>query len=198
MQRDVMTGMGFWLLVAAFVALMVGRVRAEGPGPLPFAPAMSPAQTPGVASPSHDEVWSQFHGQVVFSDVLVAPTSAFPSDRVMVAALHRIERNTVEGTDGFWRLHAIAFLDPAPPSGALRLRATDVTIPKQRHEVRVFELATEAGTKELPLNDIVLTDAMGFAAGHKYEVAIERGGEDVAGGIAGKQDVYAKGVITLR
>ncbi len=43
--------------------------------------------------------------------------------------------------------------------------------------------------------DLVLTDVMGFKAGHSYEIAVVGAGDADAG--AGKEDVYAQGVITL-
>jgi hypothetical protein len=43
------------------------------------------------------------------------------------------------------------------------------------------------------MNDLVLTEGMGFKRGHEYGVTVERESED-----GGKEDVYAQGVITLR
>ena len=43
------------------------------------------------------------------------------------------------------------------------------------------------------MNDLVLTEAMGFQRGHEYGVTVEKEPED-----GGKEDVYAQGVITLR
>jgi len=180
-------GVGFWLLVAMFMAMFAVRAHAQG----------------------EDEAWQAFHGQVVISDVMIAPSEAFESGATMVAALRRVERNAVGARDGFWRLHAVAFLDPILTSGVLRLRASDVTAPNQRDQVRVFDVRGEAGQKVLPLPDLVLTAAMGFQAGHKYELAIERIDDQpaaeavpVAGAApaaaSGKADVCAKGMITLR
>jgi hypothetical protein len=172
-----MVGLGLWLLVSALVALIGGRVRAADAVPHPAAGA----------------TWGQFHGQVVFSDVLIAAPSAFPSPSAMTEALRRLKRTTVEGADGFWRLHMVAFLDPAPTTASFRLRATDVTDPKDRHEVKTFEVDGQPGQNQLAINDLVLTEVMGFARGHRYEIAVVPGGEISAG----KGDVYAKGVITL-
>jgi hypothetical protein len=188
MQRQhIMVGVGFWLLVAMFMAMFAMRAHAQG----------------------EDEAWQAFHGQVVISDIMIAPAEAFDSGATMVAALHRVERNTVGAREGFWRLHAVAFLDPVLTSGVLRLRALDVTGPNQRDQVRVFDVRGEAGQKVVPLPDLVLTAAMGFKAGHKYELAIERIDDQptvetlpVAGAApaaaSGKADVCAKGMITLR
>jgi hypothetical protein len=187
MRRDVaMAGLGFWLLMSALAALMAGRVRAETPA---FAPAMAP-----VIAPTTALTWGQFHGQVVFSDVLIAAPAQFPSDAAMTEALRRLKRTTVEGADGFWRLHLVAFLDPAPRSASFRLRATDVTDPHDRREVRVFEVDGQPGQNELAINDLVVTEVMGFARGHRYEIAVIPRADELA---AGKADVYAKGVITL-
>jgi hypothetical protein len=187
MQRHAVVGVGFWLLVAMFMALFAVRAHAQG----------------------EDEAWQAFHGQVLISDTMIAPAEAFDSGATMVAALRRVERTTVGERDGFWRLHAVAFLDPAAPvSGAVRLRASDVTEPNQHDKVRTFNVEGEPGQKVLPLKDLVLTAAMGFKAGHRYELAIEAGAADeaTAGAVAGpaptaasgKADTYAKGMITLR
>src|SRR5690349_6420364 len=114
MRRDAVLGLGFWFLVAAFLALFAVRAHAQG----------------------EDEAWQAFHGQLLVSDVMIAPADGFDSGATMVAALHRVERKAVDATrDGFWRLHVVAFLDPAAPSGALRMRATDVTAPDRRVQV---------------------------------------------------------------
>jgi len=182
MRRDVaLAGLGFWLLVSALVALLGGRARADAP-----VAAVVPV---AVVS------WGQFHGQVVFSDVLIASPAQFPSDAAMSDALRRLKRTTVEGgAEGFWRLHMVAFLDPAPRIASFRLRATDVTDPKDRHEVKMFEIDGQPGQNELAINDLVVTEVMGFARGHRYEIAVISRGDDLP---AGKGDVYAKGVITL-
>ena len=136
----------------------------------------------------------QFHGQVVFSDIMIASPTQFPSDAAMSEALRRLKRTTVEGAEGFWLLHMVAFLDPAPRVTSFRLRATDVTDPKDRREVKMFEVDGQPGQTELEINDLVVTSVMGFERGHRYEIAVMPRGEDLP---AGKGDVYAKGVITL-
>ncbi len=187
MRRDVaMAGLGFWLLVSALVALMAGRARAQAPA---LAPAIMPTTAPTAAL-----TWGQFHGQVVFSDVLIASAAQFPSGAAMIEALRRLKRTTVEGADGFWRLHLVAFLDPAPKTASFRLRATDVTDPKDRREVKMFEVDGQPGQNELSINDLVVTEVMGFARGHRYEIAVIPRADEPP---AGKADVYAKGVITL-
>ncbi len=205
MQRDVaMAGLGFWLLVSAFLALIGGRVRAEAAGtgvtptPLALSGAASPpaptAPAAPAAAPTTAPTWGQFHGEVVFSDVLIAPAAQFPSPAAMTDALRRLKRTTVEGAGGFWRLHMVAFLDPRPEGGAFQLRATDVTDPKDRREVRLFDVDGKPGDRELAINDLVVTEVMGFERGHRYEIAVIPRRDDLP---AGKGDVYAKGVITL-
>lgn len=190
MRRDVaMAGLGFWLLVSAFLALIGGRARANSAG---VGPAGAPAApSAGLVAPPTQ---GQFHGQVVFSDVLIAPAAQFHSPAAMTDALKRLKRTTVEGVGGFWRLHLVAFLDPAPASGAFQLRATDVTDPKDRREVRLFDVDGNPGDHELAVSDLVVTEVMGFARGHRYEIAVIPRRDDQP---AGKGDVYAKGVITL-
>ncbi len=98
----------------------------------------------------------------------------------MSEALRRLKRTTVEGVDGFWRLHMVAFLDPAPAGGSFRLRATDVTDPKDRREVKMFEVDGQPGqTTSWPINDLVVTEVMGFERGHRYEIAVIPRGDDL-------------------
>ena len=195
MRREAaVAGFAFWLLVAAFVALLGGRARAQDRGPpgarvasVTPAPVVPPPMAPVPTSP-------QFHGQVVFSDVLIAPASQFPTPAAMTEALRRLKRTTVEGADGFWRLHMVAFLDHASQTGSFELHATDVTDPKDRREVKTFDVEGQPGENELPINDLVLTETMGFLRGHRYEMTVVPRGDGEA---AGKADVCAKGVITL-
>jgi hypothetical protein len=222
-RQGVVCGLGIGALASSLVigvAVLVGwpgSVAAQDPAaPSPPLASSSSAAASAASEPTgnpeapalpemppsdHEAVWRHFRGKVVLSDQEIAPASAFASDGLMVSALKRLSRTTIDGVNGFWRFHGVAFLDPAPSTGALRLRATDVTDPKHRHEVRVFELTAEPGRTELPLDDFVLTGAMGFEPGHRYEIAIERGGGEPAPESehqGRKPDVYAKGVITLR
>ncbi len=193
-------GMAFWFLVVTFMALMIGRARAEEPAPAaPAAPA-APGPSALVTTPAPglsavDVAAKTFRGQVVFSDVLIAPASEFPSGDALVGALQRLKRSAVQGTEGFWRLHMVAFPSPVPPGGTYRLRAIDTTNPKERKQVKVFEIGGQPGQAELEVKDLVLTDVMGFKPGHRYEIAVLGSGDDDAK--AGKEDVYAQGVITL-
>jgi hypothetical protein len=144
-----------------------------------------------------NETWTQFRGQVLFSNILFAPPGQFPSAGARTASLRRTGRNTVESTGGFWRLHCVAFLDPLPKGSELRVRATDVTDAAKPHEVRVFHETIAPGQRELTMDDLVLTDTIGFESGHRYEISIERGDDEPGVSLAGKRDVYAKGVVTL-
>ena len=158
------------------------------------------ALAPGARA--QDEIWRSFRGRVMFSDIALAPQSSFESPALMASALRRIQRSTVDQTSGFWRLHVIAFLDRPAPTGTLALRATDVTDPRVPRQVRVFELPIDRGSKELRLDDFVVTEAEGFARGSSYEISVEAPPEEGRATAytkkAGKADVYAKGVITLR
>jgi hypothetical protein len=149
-----------------------------------------------------EEMWQSFRGRVMFSDVALAPESSFESPAMMASALRRIQRSMADQTAGFWRLHILAFLDRPAPTGTLVLRASDVSEPRAPRSTRVFEVPVERGGKELRLDDFVVTEAMGFAKGASYEITIEAPPEEGSAGAetkkAGKADVYAKGVITLR
>jgi hypothetical protein len=169
-----------WACVALAVALVGSGV---------FGPARARAD---------EESWRAFRGRVVVSDFMIAPARSFPSGAVMVAALRRMERATIEASAGFWRLHLYAFLDRVPEGDSLRLLATDVTDAREPREVRAFDIKAVAGEKELPLGDFVLTESMGFVKGHRYEIAVARGRGDRDTPDKGKADVYAKGVITLK
>ena len=99
------------------------------------------------AASADETLWRTFRGRVTFSDVALAPQATFESPATMAAALRRIQRSAVEQTAGFWRLHLLAFLDRPAATGALVLRATDVTDPRAPREVRVFEVPAERGEK---------------------------------------------------
>jgi hypothetical protein len=157
-----------------------------------------------------DAMWQTFRGRVMFSDVALAPADNFPSSATMTAALRRLERTSVDQGAGFWRLHMIAFLDRPAATDALVLRAIDMRSPREPREVRViepkqvrvFEVPVERGSREVRMDDFVVTEGMGFERGVTYEMRLEAAPEE--GGVggeakkAGKADVYAKGVITLR
>jgi hypothetical protein len=146
------------------------------------------------------DAWSAFRGKVVFSDVIIAPPERFASPASMIAALRRLDQSVVGGRDGFWRFHFVAFLSSAPSADLVRIVATDVTEPKRPREIKVFEMTFHAGDRELRVNDFVLTDAMGFEHGHRYEIAVTRSAleEPLAEPDGRKQDVCARGVVTLR
>ena len=168
---------------------------AAPPPPVAAIVPAAPVAPLTAVAPVSAVIWGQFKGQVVFSDIMIASVAQFPSAAAMSEALRRLKRTTVEGgAEGFWRLHMVAFLDPAPQVTSFRLRATDVTDPKDRHEVKMFEIDGQPGQNELAVNDLVLTEVMGFERGHRYEIAVIARGDDLP---AGKADVCAKGVITL-
>jgi len=147
-------------------------------------------------------MWRNFRGRVVFTDVALAAESNFENAALMTPALKRLERSSIEQTGGFWRIHVLAFLDRPAATRGVVLRASDVSDPKAPREVRVFEVPIERGAKELRMDDFVVTTGMGFASGGTYQLAVESPPEEGTGAgetrKAGKADVYAKGVITLR
>jgi len=172
--------------------------------------AMTLAAHPAFAQ---DEAWRAFKGQVVVSDVMLAPS--FGSDELMIATLRRVKCSEVTSTRGFWRLHLVAFLDRAASDESVRIIARDITAPparpaaaegegpaarKKAAHVKVFQVEAQPDQKILQLNDLVLSEAMGFQSGHDYELTVEAPAAPVPGAPRGaeKQDVYARGVVTLR
>jgi hypothetical protein len=149
-----------------------------------------------------ETLWRSFRGRVVFTDIALAPESNFENAAMMTPALKRLERSAIDQTAGFWRIHVLAFLDRPSDTRSLVLRASDVSNPKAPRQVRVFEVPIERGGKELRMDDFVVTTGMGFASGGTYELVFEAPPKDGAEASetpkAGKADVYAKGVITLR
>jgi hypothetical protein len=155
------------------------------------------------------EAWNEFKGQVVVSNVLLAPS--FVSDQLMIAALHRVKCSEVTATHGFWRLHLVAFLDRSVDAEVLRVVARDVTATgarpaghraamadvDARRAVKVFEVEAQPSQKILQVNDLVLSATMGFERGHDYELTVEDVGDAPAVGPE-KRDVHARGVVTLR
>ena len=85
--------------------------------------------------------------------------------------------------------------EKAPSHKNLKAVKGDVTDPKDRREVKTFEVEGQPGDNQLSINDLVLTEVMGFLPGHRYEMAVI---PRVDGETAGKADVCAKGVISLR
>lgn len=136
-------------------------------------------------------------GRVLVSAVLLAPGVA--DDPALLPAQLGVERPVISQSLGFWRLHLLAFLDRPVDGEVLTLVADDITDPSQRREVKTFEVAVEPGSRTLQLNDLVVVEAMGFAPGHTYDLTVvSRPSPDDAFANAGKSDVYAKGVVTLR
>jgi hypothetical protein len=149
-----------------------------------------------------EAMWSNFRGRIVFTDIALAPESNFGNPALMTPALKRLERSTIDQTAGFWRIHVLAFLDRPVAARTLVLRASDVSDANAPREVRVFEVPIERGAKELRMDDFVVTTGMGFTSGRTYQLTFEAPPEEGAAAgetrKAGKADVYAKGVITLR
>jgi hypothetical protein len=148
-----------------------------------------------------DDAWNTFRGKIVCSEVPLAPE--FGSEQAMVAALRRFGNGVMYGRDGYWRFHVVAFLDPPPQTDGLRLVATDVTPSAKATptEVKALEVSIAPGQRMLRMNDLVVSDSMGFEHGHRYqlELVAADGPPPSTADARGKrkQDVYARGVVTL-
>ena len=191
------------LMVARAWGQEPGAVRASAPAPdrpggtEPGAPgpAIGPlAQESAPALPPSDAAWQEFRGKVVVSDTLLA--SQFGSDAVKISSLHRFQRAAVNGAEGVWRLHFIAFLTAPIDGESVNLIAYE-SGDKNRQPVRVFEVPVLPGSRELHLNNFVVSESMGFRRGQAYDLVIEAPGKTSVAA-HGKQDVAARGMITLR
>src|SRR5262245_16130644 len=175
-----------------------------------------------------DALWRTFRGRVAFSDIALAPESSFDSPAAMASALRRIQRTSAEQVAGFWRLHLIAFLDrPAAGALLLRATdVTDPRAPREVRVFEApaergakalrlddFVVTEGMGFKRGASYEITI-EAAPETAGEAAETnsrvepassarrATSREGSGTLPGFprekAGKADVYAKGVITLR
>lgn len=136
-------------------------------------------------------------GRVLVSNVLLAPDVA--ANPALLPAQLQVERPVVAQSLGFWRLHLLAFLERPVQGEVVTLVADDITDPGQRRPVKTFEIAVEPGSRTLQLNDFVVVESMGFAPGHTYDLTVLSQPSPESGlADAGKPDVYAKGVVTLR
>lgn len=160
------------------------------------------------------EAFAAFRRQVVMSEIQIAPLDDFPSGAALLATLRRLSTREIGARQGFWRFHFVAFPDPAPDTAEVWTSLTDVTEPGRRREVKVFEMSAQPGARSLLVDDVVLTEAMGFQHGHTYEVAVTRGDGDAAfadgpagaasgsgrpsGSSRSRSAVLAVGVITLK
>jgi hypothetical protein len=169
---------GIAVLVSC-LALRAGFVRADV------------GDAPDVDGPA----FAEFRRQVIVSEILIAPLGDFPSPAALRAVLHRLATHTIAPADGFWRFHVLAFMDPSPDTAQVWAVLTDVTEPDHPREIKLFEMNTEPGARELAASSFVLTEAMGFEHGHVYELAVTRGGDEARNG---KAAVLARGVVTLK
>jgi hypothetical protein len=165
--------------------------QAQAPAALP-APAGAPAVNQLPVPPPAPEVPREWKGKVVVSDVLLAPELG-ANPQMMAAGLRRMQRSVISGVEGFWRMHFVAFLERPAEGETLNVVATDVTDPSNRKNVRVFEVPADPAQRVLHMNNFVVAENMGFERGHQYEITVEKSGTP-----SGKQDVYARGVITLK
>jgi hypothetical protein len=165
--------------LASCLAFGAGSARAEG----------------GDTREVDGQAYAQFRRQVLVSEILIAPLSSFSSPAALCAVLRRLATREIAPSDGFWRLHVVAFMDPAPETAQVWAVLRDVTEPDHPRDVKLFEMDTEPGARELAASSLVLTEAMGFEHGHLYELAVTRGGDE---GRSGKAAVLARGVVTLK
>jgi len=189
-MRGLMFG---WVWCVAILMPWQGRANAQAQAPVPGpAPGAAPALNPLPVAPPAPEVPREWKGKVVVSDVLLAPELG-ANPQGMAAGLRRMQRRVINGVEGFWRMHFVAFLDRPSDGDTLNVVATDVSDPSRRKNVRVFEVPAEPSQRVLHMNNFVVAENMGFERGREYEITVEKSGAP-----GGKQDVYARGVITLK
>lgn len=131
--------------------------------------------------------WKANKGRMVISDKEVS--ASYESDRAMVSALRRAKRNVIKGTGGTWTIHVMAFLNRPAGDNKVNLVYYDVT--KQRDQIYFVEIDVQPTQRTLQLNGNVVSKDHGFVAGHRYELMITRL-------VGGKEDVYARGTVTLK
>jgi len=157
--------------------------------------ALGPRRSRAESAGGDEAAFVALRRQVIVSDTLIAPLDDFPSSQVMLAVLRRLARKAISEQHGFWRVHFVAFVQPAPETDEVRAVMTDVTDPARRRQIKVFEAQAQPGAREVTVNDLVLTEDMGFERDHRYELAVIPGGD---GPPSGKTDVLARGMVTLR
>ena len=126
-------------------------------------------------------------GKIVISDSEFS--TGFGSDAQMLAAVRKQAKTTIKG-EGAWTMNLMVFLKE--PAGATNINIVyyDVSV-KPRDQVNFSEVKVQASQKIVQVNGIAVSKDLGFVKGHKYEVLATRV-------IAGKEKVYAKGVVTLK
>jgi len=134
-------------------------------------------------------------GLIVASSVYLVATP-FESAALLVEAMTRLRqpRPVIACCGGAWRVHFAVQLER--PSGAetLDLEFYDVSIsdpPAERTRMFCAEIATNPGDTTIFVNDFVISTDLGFAAGHEYEVLVQRPSG------SGRR-ALAKGRLTLR
>lgn len=144
----------------------------------------------------------ELRGRVIASPVLLSP--AVEVDRSGLSMLRRFQSSSFQRTAGFWRLHIIAFLDRPAPAESLLLNIDDLSAPGGPATTRSIEVPVQPGSRVVRLNDLVISDELGFSPGHTYQLSFTRNpGPPRPGTVADgvttdrKQDAIARGVITL-
>jgi len=89
-----------------------------------------------------DEAFRALKHRVIVSEILIAPLADFPSSQAALAALRKLSRPEIQARNGFWRFHFVAFMEPSPDTAEVQMVMTDVTEPRHRREVKVFEADT--------------------------------------------------------
>jgi hypothetical protein len=148
-----------------------------------------------LASASAKERNGAHTGLIVASSVYLFETP-FDSAATLVRAMTHLRQPQVIGAycNGAWRVHFAAQLEQPGGEETLDLQIDDVSRSgRSRRRIRVFssDIPVHPGQMTLFMNDFVISNEMGFAAGHAYEVSLWRPAE------AGRT-VLAKGSFTLK
>jgi hypothetical protein len=141
----------------------------------------------GAGAESRDD-GAEPRGLIVASNVYLHKTSV-DSPATLMAAMRRLRQpqDIRSFSDGAWRVHFAAVLESAPGEPTLELRFD--SIPDQgsvEPPARVFSstVPVEPSSTTVFVNDFVVSNEMGFAAGNKYEVSLRRTGAAEAGALA--------------
>jgi hypothetical protein len=132
--------------------------------------------------------WAALKGKLLVSDTEFR--AGYASDAQMVSAVKKQARTTIPGENNAWTMNLMVFLKEPAGATSINIVYYDVSV-KPREQVNFSEVKVQASQRIVQVNGVAISKDLGFVKGHKYEVRATRL-------IAGKEKVYAKGLVTLK